>query len=246
MNFKLTFLISIILFLSSKSMSSQDAETLLQKMDQLIAAPTDREATVIMIMTDKNGKEKIREASLKQKGRFKKLYRYTKPEKQAGIATLTLPDNIIWLYMPAFNKPMRISLLSKSQAFSGTDFSQEDMNGLPYSDRYTPKIIDSDSNSYRIELSPKSKKNKYNKIILTLDKTNFYPTKMEYFDKSDRYFKIATYIYEKQEEYWYAKNVLMVSILKNHSTEITFKSIKFNQGLSDDLFLVENLKIKED
>ena len=246
MNFKNIFLFLFILFWNSTTMNSQNAETLLQKMDNVISAPKDREASVIMVMTDKNGKEKIREASLKQKGRFKKLYRYTKPEKQAGIATLTLPDNVIWLYMPAFNKPMRISLLSKSQAFSGTDFSQEDMSGLPYSDRYSSKIIDSDSESYRIELIPKNKKNKYSKIILTLNKTNFYPIKMEYFDKSDRYFKLATYKYVKQGIYWYAKNVLMKSILKQHSTKITFTAIKFDQGLSDDLFLVENLKIIED
>ncbi len=246
MNFKFIILFSTILFWNSATMNSQNAEDLLQKMDDLIAAPTDREATVIMVMTDKSGKEKIREASLKQKGRFKKLYRYTKPEKQAGIATLTLPDNVIWLYMPAFNKPMRISLLSKNQAFSGTDFSQEDMSGLPYSDRYTPKIIDSNSENYKLELTPKNKKNKYSKIILTLDKTHLFPKKMEYFDKNNKYFKLATYAYDKQGKYWYAKNVLMKSILKNHSTEITFKSIKFDQDLSDDLFLVENLKLKKD
>ena len=246
MNFKQNILLLVILFWVSPIMNSQNAETLLNQMDEVISAPKDREALVIMVMTDKNGKEKIREASLKQKGRFKKLYRYTKPEKQAGIATLTLPNNVIWLYMPAFNKPMRISLLSKSQAFSGTDFSQEDMSGLPYSDRYTSKIIDSNSESYRIELTPKSKKNKYSKIILTLDKANYYPTKMEYFDKNNKYFKLATYVYEKQGKYWYAKNVLMVSLLKKHSTEITFKSIKFDQGLSDDLFLVESLKQKKD
>ena len=43
-----------------------------------------------MIIKDKNGTVKEREATLKQKGKYKKLYRYTKPEKQAGIATLSL------------------------------------------------------------------------------------------------------------------------------------------------------------
>ncbi len=169
-------------------------------MDLLIAAPKDKEASVLMLITDKSGKEKKREASLKQKGKFKKLYRYTKPEKQAGIATLSLPDDVIWLYMPAFGKAIRISLLSKSQAFTGTDFSQEDMSGIPYSDRYDPIIINAnDPDFYTLELTPKSKKTKYSKIILTMDKTNYYPIKMEFFNKSNNYFKLATYTYKKEK-----------------------------------------------
>jgi outer membrane lipoprotein-sorting protein len=212
-------------------------------MDFLIAAPKDKEASVLMVITDKSGNEKKREASLKQKGKFKKLYRYTKPEKQAGIATLSLPDDLIWLYMPAFGKAIRISLLSKSQAFTGTDFSQEDMSGIPYSDRYDPIIINAnDPDFYTLELTPKSKKTKYSKIILTMDKTNYYPIKMEFFNKSNNYFKLATYTYKKKNNYWYAKEVIMTSVLKKHSTSILLTDVKFDQGLDDEIFTVENLK----
>ena len=212
-------------------------------MDKIIAAPKDKEAVVKMIITNKSGKEKIREASLLQKGRFKKLYRYTKPEKQAGIATLTLPGNVIWLYMPAFGKPIRISLLSKSQAFTGTDFSQEDMSGIPYGERYTPKVIDSTNPAfYILELIPKSKKINYSKIKLSLERIHHYHVKMEYYNKSNNYFKVATYTYIKKDNYWYAKQVRMVNILKDHSTEILLTDVKFDQGISDDEYLVKNLK----
>jgi outer membrane lipoprotein-sorting protein len=212
-------------------------------MDLLIAAPKDKEASVLMLITDKSGKEKKREASLKQKGKFKKLYRYTKPEKQAGIATLSLPDDVIWLYMPAFGKAIRISLLSKSQAFTGTDFSQEDMSGTSYSERYNPILINANEpDFYTLELTPKSKKTKYSKIILTIDKTNYYPIKMEFFNKSNNYFKLATYSYKKKNNYWYAKEVIMTNVLKKHSTSILLTDVKFDQGLDDEIFTVENLK----
>jgi len=159
MNLKFIAIFIGIILLNCSPLQAQSAEVLLQNMDLLIAAPKDKEASVLMVITDKSGKEKKREASLKQKGKFKKLYRYTKPEKQAGIATLSLPDGIIWLYMPAFGKAVRISLLSKSQAFTGTDFSQEDMSGIPYSDRYNPTIINANNpDFYILELTPKSKK----------------------------------------------------------------------------------------
>ncbi len=243
MNLKYLTICSLIILFNFSSLQAQSAKVLLQNMDLLIAAPKDKEASVLMLITDKSGKEKKREASLKQKGKFKKLYRYTKPEKQAGIATLSLPDDVIWLYMPAFGKAIRISLLSKSQAFTGTDFSQEDMSGIPYSDRYDPIIINAnDPDFYTLELTPKSKKTKYSKIILTMDKTNYYPIKMEFFNKSNNYFKLATYKYKKKNNYWYAKEVIMTSVLKKHSTSILLTDVKFDQGLDDEIFTVENLK----
>ena len=243
MNLKCLAIYSVIILFNYSPLQAQSAEVLLQNMDLLIAAPKDKEASVLMVITDKSGKEKKREASLKQKGKFKKLYRYTKPEKQAGIATLSLPDGIIWLYMPAFGKAVRISLLSKSQAFTGTDFSQEDMSGIPYSDRYNPTIINANNpDFYILELTPKTKKTKYSKIILTMDKTNYYPIKMEFFNKSNNYFKLATYTYKKKNNYWYAKEVIMTSVLKKHSTSILLTDVKFDQGLDDEIFTVENLK----
>ena len=243
MNLKCLAIYSVIILFNYSPLQAQSAEVLLQNMDLLIAAPKDKEASVLMVITDKSGKENKREASLKQKGKFKKLYRYTKPEKQAGIATLSLPDGIIWLYMPAFGKAIRISLLSKSQAFTGTDFSQEDMSGIPYSDRYNPTIINANNpDFYILELTPKTKKTKYSKIILTMDKTNYYPIKMEFFNNSNNYFKLATYTYKKKNNYWYAKEVIMTSVLKKHSTSILLTDVKFDQGLDDEIFTVENLK----
>ena len=86
------------------SAEAQSASELLGSMDQLMSAPQDKEAKVKMVLTDKSGKEKVREAILIQKGRYKKLYRYTQPEKQAGIATLSLPEDKMWMYMPALRK----------------------------------------------------------------------------------------------------------------------------------------------
>ncbi len=222
---------------------AQSAASLLQGMDALMSAPKDKEAVVKMVLKDKSGKEKVREAIMKQKGQYHKIYRYTFPEKQVGTATLSLPDDIIWLYMPAFNKAIKVTLLSKSQAFTGTDFSYEDMSGTSFSERFTPRILpSSDDQIYQLELMPKSMKSRYSKIIVYLDKTHLYPVKMEYFDKDKAYFKYATYSYKKQGNYWYAEKVIMTDISKNHSTEIYITQIKFDQGLDDAEFTVENLQ----
>lgn len=247
MNTSKIFIINLLFLLIALQASGQSAASLLRGMDDLMSAPKDKEAIVKMVLTDKSGKEKIREAIMKQKGQYHKLYRYTFPEKQVGTATLSLPEDIIWLYMPAFNKAVKVTLLSKSQAFTGTDFSYEDMSGSSFSERFTPRILEtSDEKYYHLELMPKSMKSKYSKIIVFLDKTHLYPAKMEYFDKDKTYFKFADYSYKKQGKYWYAEKVLMKNIKKDHSTEIQITEIKFDQGLEDAEFTVENLKpIKE-
>ncbi len=240
---KFTSILLISLALTAVLAEAQNAVTLLQKMDDMMAAPKDKQGIIEITLTNKSEKEKVREAVMMQKGKDKKLYRYTKPENQAGIATLSLPDDVMWLYMPAFGKPKKISLLAKSQSFTGTDFSYEDMDSKTYSERYDPTLLKSDNEAlYVLELKPKSDKSKYSKIVLFLNKKFFYPEKMDYYDKNDTHFKTATYKYKKSGNYWYAEEVLMTDFKQDHSTLILMKDVKFDQGLTDEDFSVEKLK----
>lgn len=233
----------VIFFMIAGAMTlmAQDANTILGKMDKIIFSPKDKQGKVTMILTDKSGKEKIREAVMFQKGNDKRLYRYTAPKSQAGIATLSLPGDVMWLYMPAFGKPKRISLLAKNQSFTGTDFSYEDMGTTPYADRYDPVLLDSGKDNYLLELTPKSGKSNYSKIVVTVDRTFGYPVTIEYYDGRGKNIKIAGYRYEKIGNYWNAAEVVMKDLEKNQSTTILLSDVRFDQGLPDSLFEVENL-----
>lgn len=221
---------------------AQDAKTILANMDKVMFSAKDRSGKVTIILTEKDGSEKVREAEMFQKGADLKLYRYTKPESQAGIATLSLPDGVMWISMPAFEKPKRISMLSKSQSFTGTDFSYEDMATTPYSDRFTCKLTSTGADDYLLDLIPISGKSNYSKIILRVNKTNGYPIWMKFYNLQGRMFKEATYKYEKIGKYWNASEVVMKDLEKNHSTTIKLYDTKFDQGLSDEIFKVENMK----
>jgi outer membrane lipoprotein-sorting protein len=239
----ITFLLMLVISTAALDAASQDARVILENMDKIIFSPKDKQGNVSIILIDKEGKEKVREATMLQKGSDKKLYRYTKPESQAGIATLSLPGDVMWLYMPAFAKPKKISMLSKNQAFTGTDFSYEDMATTPYADRYIPSLLSSDKDSYLLQLVPKSTKTSYSKIIVKVNKTYGYPITMEFYNGKEKKFKDATYRYEKIGKYWNAAEVVMTDLDKNHSTKIQLKDVKFDQGLSDDLFTPEKMKL---
>jgi outer membrane lipoprotein-sorting protein len=221
--------------------SGQDAAAILHKMDQIGFSPKDKQGRVTIILIDKTGKEKSREAMMYQKGPDKKLYRYTKPESQAGIATLTLPNSIMWLYLPAFGKPKKISMLTKDSSFNNTDFSYEDMATTPFADRFTPELVEAKGDVYVMILLPKAERSNYSKIIVRVNKTQGYAEFMEYYDLTGKKFKEATYSYEKVGQYWNAKEVVMKDLEKNHSTRILITDVRFDQGLSDDLFLVERM-----
>ncbi len=55
-------------------------------------------------------------------------------------------------------------------------------------------------------------------------------------------FKEANYRYEKIGNYWNAAEVVMKDLVKKQSTKILLTDVKFDQGLSDDIFTVEKLR----
>ena len=137
------------------SASAQDARTLLNNMDKVLYAPKDMTGTNRIILIDQNGREEVREADVKQKGNDKRIMRFTSPASQAGIAVLALPDDVMYMYLPAFGRERRISSSVKNQNFAGTDFSYDDMEPIPYADKYDVKLAGTDATTYALELTPK-------------------------------------------------------------------------------------------
>lgn len=223
------------------SATAQDANSILKKMDDVMYSPKDMTGKNKIILIDKAGKQETREATIQQKGTDKRIFRFTSPASQAGIAVLSLPDDIMYLYLPAFGKERRISTSVKSQNFAGTDFSYDDMEAKPYSEKYTPKLLKTEDNVFILELTPKGQSDN-SKIIVTVNKTNYYPEKMEYYDKGNNKIKEAKYTFKKIGNYWNAQEIEMTDLKKNHKTKMQMSDVKYDTGLTDDDFTVRKLK----
>ncbi len=122
--------------------NAQDASTILKRMDDVMYSPKDMTGKNKIVLIDKAGKEEVREATIQQKGNDKRMFRFTAPASQAGISVLSLPNDVMYLYLPAFGKERRIATSAKNQNFAGTDFSYDDMESKPFSAKYTPKLIE--------------------------------------------------------------------------------------------------------
>jgi outer membrane lipoprotein-sorting protein len=103
-NVKLSVIASALFVLIGFNANAQDASTILKKMDDVMYSPKDMTGTTKIVLIDKNGQESTREANVIQKGNDKRIFRFTAPSSQAGIAVLSLPDDVMYLYMPAFGK----------------------------------------------------------------------------------------------------------------------------------------------
>jgi len=223
------------------SANAQDAATILKKMDLVMYSSKDMTGKNKIILIDKNEKQEIREATIQQKGNDKRIFRFTSPSSQAGIAVLSLPEEVMYLYLPAFSKERRIATSAKNQNFAGTDFAYDDMESKPYSDKYTPKLIKTETSVFVLELTPKSA-SEYSKIVMSVNNTNYYPESMEYYDKGNNKIKVAKYTFVKIGNYWNPQEIEMNDLKKSHITKMQMSDVKYDTGLTDDDFTVRMLK----
>ncbi len=221
---------------------AQNAGDILRKMDEQYATIKDKQANVVMEMiNNKTGKVKIRKALLKQKRPFKTLFLFTYPPSQAGIGTRSLPGGIVYLYMPAFGKPKKISNLANSGSFSQSDFSTKDMGPRNWSKNYTATILHTNDSAFILKLLPKNQNESYSKLVVTVNKKYYFPQRILYYNLQGNISREANYQYERIGNLWTARVASMTDFRKGHTTKIINSHIKLNQGLKDDDFTVKQL-----
>lgn len=240
-NKKLTIIIMSILIFFVVSLAKQQslsASQILEKVDQCINGPTDQEMKMTLVLIDKNGKEQTREIMMLQKGSDKRIGKFLAPADQKGIGFLSLPDNVFYIYLPAYKKTRRIASHIKNTKFAGTDFTYEDMEAKRYSDNWTPRLLENEGNLYQLSLMPKSDiGSQYGKIMLWVRSDNFYPVKIEYYDKGGNLAKRMTRDkVEKINGYWISKESMMEDLKSGHKTKMIVEDVKFDTGIPDNKF----------
>ncbi|MEZ5069447.1 MAG: outer membrane lipoprotein-sorting protein [Bacteroidales bacterium] len=239
-NLRIRHLALVFLVFGSTPGNAQDGPSILKQMDRVMYGPRDMTGTNKLVLIDKSGKEESREALIKQKGSDMRIMRFTAPASQAGISVLALPNDVMYMYLPAFGKERRIAGSIKNQNFAGTDFSYDDMEPIPYSDKYVPTLKGSEGDAYLLELVPKNRSS-YSRILARVHREHFYPLRMEYYDQGGTKIKEATYVWKKVGTYWSSAEIEMTDLKKGHRTKMLMSDVVFDSGLSDDEFTVRKL-----
>jgi len=219
-------------------------EVILKRVDNIMSAPKDQYMKINMTLTDKNGNRSVRKIEIFQKGKDKRLGKFIAPAEYKGIGFLSLPNGVFYIYLPAFGKIKRISSNVKSSKFAGTDFTYEDMEPKSYADNWDGTILESDSSTYKIKITPKKKrKTSYKYEILTINRKNYFPVKTEYFKGNSMLVKEMTAdSIVNLKGYWIAAVSTMRDIKAKHTSIMKLEDIKLNTGLKNDIFTKRYLR----
>jgi outer membrane lipoprotein-sorting protein len=157
-------------------------------------------------------------------------------------------DDFRRLYIPASDKVIPIAGNRKQDPFMGSDFTYEDVSGRHYS-KDNHKLLGSekmgDYDVWVTESVPKVKEKKIAKMKAWIDKKTFTPIRVDFYNHQGKVYR--TYESKKIEMIDGFPTIMervMTSPLKGTKTIMVVnpKKVKYNVGLSKDLFSERSLK----
>jgi outer membrane lipoprotein-sorting protein len=206
----------------------------------------DSSATMQMILRNRQGEEskrEIRSKSLEGKSDGdKSMIVFDQPKDVAGTALLTFThkaaDDDRWLYLPAVKRVKRIASSNKSGPFMGSEFAYEDL-GSQEPEKYTYKWIKDETldgkDCFVTERYPKDKDSGYTRQVVWMDKAEYRPLKIEYYDRKQSLLKtlvLADYA-KYLDKYWRPGKLDMVNHQTGKSTTLVFRDYKFRNGFKE-------------
>ena len=212
-------------------------------------------ADMLMTLRNRNGKESIREIRVKTLEVIgdgdKGLTVFNQPREVKGTAFLTyshaLEPDEQWIFLPALKRIKRISSSNKSGPFMGSEFSYEDISSFEvakYSYVYLRDETLDGQDCFVLELRPQYKYSGYTKSQIWIDKEQYRPQKIDFYDRKDALLKIQRFTDYQQYlgQYWRAHTMTMVNQQNGKSTTLTWTNYQFQTGLTDKDFEKNDLK----
>jgi outer membrane lipoprotein-sorting protein len=234
--------VTSIFFIASAGLAL-DALEIVTEGDRVLNAPRDAHIILTMRLTDKNGNTSERRTEMYQKGSDKRLIRFLAPADQKGIGFLTLPGDVMYLYLPAFKKVRQIASHVKNQNFAGTDLTYEDLSHFEFHKTHRAEMIGEEGDTYVIKLTPLASESRdYAYLVAYYRKDNFYPVRVDYCESSGEIWKTMERTeLEIIDGYWTSLKMNIKDLKKDHSTVSVIDQVEFDIGLNDDVFTKRNL-----
>ncbi len=261
-------LMSLILFgVSGQCCASEDAlsvETIVAGANHAsLYQGADCQGTTTMTITDKQGRVRKRQFNMLRKNgdtqdKEQKYFVYfIEPSdvrkmvfmvhKHVGLET----DDDRWLYMPSLDLVKRIAASDKRTSFVGSDFLYEDISGRsPEED--THELLETTDTSYVVKNTPKKPDAvEFASYVAHIDKTTFLPMRIEYVKAGGRPYRVIEVLdVEPVEATESGKPVTYPTVVRSvardlesgSQTEMVFSNVRYNAGLTDDLFTERYLR----
>lgn len=212
-------------------------------------------AQMEMILENRAGKTSTRKIESRQlevsSDGDKSLSLFKEPRDVKGTAMLTfshgLDDDDQWLYLPAIKRVKRIASKNRSGPFMGSEFAFEDL-GSQEVDKFTytylrDEACGEDMQCTVSERIPAYKNSGYKRQITWIDKTEFRPVKIEFYDRKDSLLKTLTMAgYQEYNGFWRADTFKMENHQTGKKTILHWKNYDFSVNFSERDFNKNALK----
>jgi outer membrane lipoprotein-sorting protein len=235
--------------------SEQKGLAIAVEADQRDTGFADLTAELSMLLRNRQGDEsmrymRVRTLEVVEDG-DKSLTIFDRPADVKGTALLTFshktePDDQ-WLYLPALKRVKRIASRNKSGPFMGSEFAYEDIASQEV-EKYTYNYLREEPHEgldcYVIERDPVDPFSGYTRQVVWIDKAEYRPLKIDYYDrKNDRLKTLAFKNYKQYlSRYWRADEMFMVNHQTGKSTLLTWRNYQFRVGLKESDFNRNSLK----
>ncbi len=215
----------------------------------------DFQADMAMKLRNKHGEESnrhMRTKTLEVEGDGDKtLIIFNRPRDVKGTAMLTFShksgQDDQWLYLPALKRVKRISSRNKSGPFMGSEFAYEDLSSQEV-EKYSYKFLREEPlngvDMWVNERDPVDPNSGYTYQVVWLDKAEYRPFKIDFYDRKKTLLKTLTFSGYQQYlgQFWRADTMSMVNHQTEKSTVLTWKNYKFRTGLKTSDFTRNSLK----
>ena len=158
-----------------------------------------------------------------------------------------------WIYVPAVDLIRRIAAEDKYSSFVGSDFSYEDVSGRDLADD-THRLLGEEPldgrETFVIESIPLASA-AFTKRVSWIDKENFLPLKIEYYDTQNQLQRtftanaiedIAADDEDLERVYPTVMKRTMENVKSGHRTVVTVTSVSYDLGLSDEDFSERHMR----
>ena len=95
--------------------TSLSAQTILAHMDSVLNAPKDQIYGMELVLIEEDGTERGRMLKMWQKGSEMRLVKFLEPAEVRNVGFLSLPDDVMYIYLPAFKRVRRIAAHVKTR-----------------------------------------------------------------------------------------------------------------------------------
>ena len=212
------------------------AADILAKVDDTASGARDQSYTMKLLLVDKDGKEKSRPHHAAEGAR--QAPGEIPVPGRSGISFLSLPNDVQYVYLPAFGKARRIASHVKNTKSAGTDFTYEDMEAVRMTDKWEPRIQKQEKDTVVLELTPKpGKTSDYSRALMWVRTDNWCGVRIEHYDRSGALVKIMLRENLQQVQgYWVAMATSMEDLRKKHTSKMLVSDLKLDTGIADEKF----------